>query len=387
MQKQTTHKNKMSRKKIIILSIIILVVAFRIALPYIVLKYVNNKLANLSEYEGHVNDIDIYLFRGAYAIKDIEINKVDEKDNRKDTIPFFVSPVIDLSVQWKAIFKGRLVGELYVGDPILNFVKGKHEGEDIKADTADFRALIKDLMPLTLNHFEITNGQVHYIDLGSKPRVDVSLNDLEVVATNLSNVNDSSKVLPAHLDASGNAYEGKFEMKVDFDLLQKSPTFDMNAEITHINLVLLNSFLQAYGNFDVKKGDFGLYAEFAAKEGAFGGYVKPILKNVDIIQWNKQEGDFKQILWETLVGSGAEILQNQNKEQLASKIQINGRFDEPNINLWKAISYILRNAFVHALKPTIDNSINIKHLQEVRDKKTLLENIFGNKNKRKKKKK
>ncbi len=381
------HPHKKKRLRIIITSIIIALIAFRLLLPYIVLKYVNKKLGELKEYYGHVEDIDIALLRGAYVINDIKLVKIGNDQGKNDTIPFFRSREIDLSVQWKAIFKGSVVGEIYVEDPVLNFVKGKHKNEDAKADTADFRQLIKDLMPLTVNHFEITNGQIHYIDPFSKPRLDVALKELKVVAENLSNANDSTKKLPAHAEATGKAYEGDFKLKVDFDALQKTPTFDMSAEITHVNLVLLNDFLKAYGNFDVKKGDFGIYTEFAGKDGGFGGYVKPILKDLDIVQWNKEEGDFKQILWETLIGSAAALLENKNKDQLATKVEIQGKFENPDINLWRAISYVLRNAFVHAIKPSIDNTININKLDDSKDK-TFLEKIFGGKkNKEKNKKK
>lgn len=383
----TEKKPKKKRLRNIIISIVVILIAVRIALPYIVLKYVNKKLSELQEYYGHVEDIDIALIRGAYVINDIKLVKIGNDQGKKDTIPFFKSKQIDLSVQWKAIFKGSVVGEIYVEDPVLNFVKGKHKGEDAKADTADFRQLIKDLMPLTVNHFEINNGEIHYIDQFSSPKLDIAMKEMKIVATNLTNVNDSSKVLPAHATASGKAYDGEFKLRVDFDALNEVPTFDMSAELTHLNLVKLNDFLRAYGNFDVKKGDVSIYAEFAGKEGGFGGYVKPILKDLDIVQWNKEEGDFKQILWETLIGGAAVILENHRKDQLATKVQINGRFDDPHINLWRAVSFVLRNAFVRALKPAVDNTININQLDNKEDK-TFLEKLFGSKkNKHKKHKK
>lgn len=368
--------SKRKRIRTILLSLLVLLIIFRLLLPYIVLNYVNKKLANLEEYYGHVEDIDIALIRGAYVIKDIHLVKLGNEQGKKDTIPFFQSSAIDLSVEWKAIFKGRIVGEIYVENPVVNFVKGKHKDEDAKADTADFRQLIRDLMPLTVNHFEISNGQIHYIDPFSSPRIDVAMKELEIVATNLSNVNDSNKILPARAIASAAVYEGDFNLKVDFDALQKAPTFDMSAEIKNVNLVLLNDFLKAYGNFDTKKGSFGLYTEFAGKEGNFGGYVKPLIKDLDIVQWNKEEGNFKQILWETLIGSAAEVLQNQNKEQLATKLEINGKFEKPDINVWRAVSFVLRNAFVRALRPSIDNTINIAKLKDSKDK-TFLEKTFG----------
>ncbi|OFY86184.1 MAG: hypothetical protein A3F72_06940 [Bacteroidetes bacterium RIFCSPLOWO2_12_FULL_35_15] len=79
----------------------------------------------------------------------MKIVKVESEQNKKDTIPFFISPVIDLSIEWRVVFRGAFVGEIYVEDPKLNFVNGAHKAENIRGDTADFRQLTKDLMPLT----------------------------------------------------------------------------------------------------------------------------------------------------------------------------------------------------------------------------------------------
>jgi hypothetical protein len=381
------HKKPHRRRtwRIILISLVVLLIIFRLILPYIVLKFVNKKLSTLEEYYGHVEDIDIALIRGAYVINRIKIEKL-EKGTDKDTIPFFTSPEIDLSVEWKSIFKGAIVGEIAVESPVLNFVKGKHKDEDVKADTSDFKDVIRDLMPLTINHFDIHNGQIHYIDKNSKPGIDIAMTNLEVMADNLSNVNDSNKVLPAGLKADGNAYDGKFKLNVKFNALEKKPTFDLNATVSDVNMVKLNDFFKAYGNFDVKKGNFGLYTEFAAKDGAFTGYVKPILKDLDIVQFNKEEGNTGQILWEAAVGSVAEVFQNQNKEQLATKLPIEGKFENPEAGLWTAISYVLRNAFINALKPSVDNTINIGVVDAGKEeKKTFLQKVFGKKDKSEKK--
>lgn len=379
-------KSPRRRKLFIIFGcIVVLLVVLRLALPYIVLKYVNKTLSEMEQYYGHVEDIDIALIRGAYVINDIKIEKINENKQR-DTIPFFKSPEIDLSVQWKAIFKGSVVGEIYVENPVLNFVKGKHKGENIKADTSDFRDLIRDLMPLQVNRFEINNGQIHYIDKNTSPMVDVSMNRIYTVAENLTNVNDSTKLLPGKLRATGDVYEGKFELNVNLNPLEKQPTFDMNARITDMNMVLLNNFFKAYGNFDVNKGSFGLYTEFAAKDGAFNGYVKPLIKDLDVVEFKKEEGNVGQILWEALIGTVAEIFSNQRKDQLATKLPIKGRFENPDISLWTAITYVLRNAFVNALKPSVDNTINIGNVQAEPEKKTFLQKVFGGKKDKKKNK-
>ncbi len=174
------------------------------------------------------------------------------------------------------------------------------------------------------------------------------MKDIEIVATNLSNVNDSTKLLPAKLQATGHAYEGTFELNVNLNPLERKPTFDMNARLTNVDLVEMNSFFKAYGNFDVSKGNLGLYAEFAAKDGRFKGYVKPLIKDLQVLDLDKEEGNIGHVLWETLIGTVAQIFKNQPKDQLATKIPIEGKFDNPESSLWTA-SYMFSRMLLYPL--------------------------------------
>lgn len=133
------------------------------------------------------------------------------------------------------------------------------------------------------------------------------------MATHLTNDSVEGDSLPSSLNANGRAYDGVFNLDVKLNALADQPTFDMSAAFENVNLVGLNDFLRAYGNFDVKKGEFNVFTEFAAKEGVFKGYVKPLIKDLDVVQWNKEEGNVLQILWETLVAGAAELFENQKK--------------------------------------------------------------------------
>lgn len=70
-------KIRIQKKHKIIAVIIVVLITARIALPHVVLHYANKSLANVQSLYGHIDDIDIALFRGAYKIKDIYINKKD----------------------------------------------------------------------------------------------------------------------------------------------------------------------------------------------------------------------------------------------------------------------------------------------------------------------
>lgn len=360
---------------LIILGILILV---RLILPSVVLHYANKTLAGMNGYYGHIEDIDIALIRGAYKIDSIYLNKVDTITQKQTS--FFSASEIDLSVEWKALFHGSIVGELIFEKPILKFSKDKVEPKDLRNDSTDFRKLLDDFMPLRVNRFEVNHGEIQYIDQFSSPRVDVTMTDVNVLALNLKNSYDSAVLLPATVQADADIYEGTLDFKLKLNPLADQPAFDMNAELKNTNLVLLNDFFQAYANLDVNKGTFGMYAEVAAKQGAFTGYVKPIVQGLDVYGPEDKKDNIFRKIWEGLAGGASEVLENQPKDQFATKIPFEGRLDDPKANLWVTITNVLQNAFINALQPSIDNDINIGSVEKKKkEKKTLLQKVFGKK--------
>ena len=355
---------------------IVLIVIARLVLPYVVLHLVNKNLATMKGYYGHVKDIDLAIIRGAYKVDSIYLDKKDTVTNKQT--PFFAASIIDLSVEWKALFKGSIVGEVVLQEPMLRFTKDKVEPKDVARDSSALKELLDDFMPLRINRCEINNGRVQYIDESTKPKVDLQMTKLHLLAENLRNSYDSTVVLPATIDASANVYEGTLTFDAKANPLAVSPTFDMSAELKNTNMVKLNDFFQAYAKIDVNRGTFGLYTEVAAKEKKFAGYVKPIIKDLDVLGKEDRKDNLLQKLWEGVAGTVAEIFENQPKDQLATKIPFKGDLDDPQTNVWYALSNVLQNAFIHALQPTIDNEITIGSVKVGKDeKKTFLQKIFS----------
>ncbi len=377
--KDAGKKRKMKRRYKILLSILAVLIIARIALPYVVLHFANKKLAEMDGYYGHIDDIDISLYRGAYQIKKIYLKKVE----KKDTTNFIDIKLVDLAIEWKPIFNGEIVGKVLIDSSTVLFTKEKNDIGDIAKDTADFREVLNSFMPVTLNRLEIKNSFIKYNDPYSSPKLNMAITNLNVVALNLANGYDSSKVLPATITASANVYQGKLKMNVRLDPFADDPKFDMDARLEGTNMVLLNDFLRAYANIDVNKGRFGLYTEVAAKNGKFDGYVKPLITDLDIVEWNKEEGNFLQIAYESLVGTAAWILKNHKKDQLATKVYLSGDLKDPNVSIGKAILTVLQNAFVAALKPSIDREINLASVNNVKNEKTIFDNIIKSKEERK----
>jgi hypothetical protein len=380
MANRKTRRNRILR---VVLIILVVLIALRLALPYVVLRYANKSLAELEGYRGHVEDIDLAIIRGAYKLDSIYINKVDTVSGKET--PFFAASLVDLSVEWKALFKGEIVGEMIFTNPRLRFTKDKVEPDDVRKDSSDFEQLLDDFMPLRVNRFEAKNASLQYIDDNSKPPVNIQLTDGYVVARNLRNSYDSADdILPASMEAQANVYEGSMNVNVRMNPLAEEPTFDLNAEINNTNLVKMNDFFKAYAKADVSRGRFGMYTEMAAKDGRFKGYVKPMIKDLDVLGHEDREDNVLKKLWEGIVGAVGEVFENQPKERIATKIPLEGSTKNLDTNVWYAIGEIIQNAFIRALQPAIDQEINIATVDSGKEeKKNLLEKVFGKKDDKK----
>ncbi|PRD54675.1 DUF748 domain-containing protein [Sphingobacterium gobiense] len=183
----------------ILLGIVIVLIIFRLMLPSIVKNYVNKELNDLPGYTGHVEDIDIHLLRGAYAIDGLVLKK------RADTssYPFLQINRTDLSIEWKQIIKGKLVGEVILDKPSIHILA---ETADLSKEPSKehWTETLKDLMPLTINRLEVTNGKFTYLDRSSSPPIDLHIDSMRLTALNLANVEDSSSTkLPSTVSLSG----------------------------------------------------------------------------------------------------------------------------------------------------------------------------------------
>lgn len=336
-------------------------IVFRLALPSLVEGYVNRVLDRDPDYDGQIEDVDISLVRGAYVIEGVEI--IDTKGDAP--VPFISADAIDLSVKWNALLKGALVGEIEVMRPRINFVVAGTKEEAQTGEDTDWRDMVLDLFPLRIDRFAIRDGEVHYADLSAKPKVDVYVSQIQVEGTNLTNSEDIAETLMANIRGSGRPMDlGLAEFEIKLDPFADLPTFDLNFAMRDVALTKLNDFIEAYAKVDVEAGELDAFAEVAARDGKFTGYIKPVLENVKVLSLKKEIKEDKdgplKIVWEAVVGAAKGVLNNEKHDQLATRIPVNGTFDDPKIGPWAAVVSALHNAFIEALSNSLDNDINFR---------------------------
>ena len=361
-------RKKHRRRKIVLIvlgSLVVILIGLRIALPSILLRFVNKEIQTIPGYTGHVEDIDVHLIRGAYTIRTIRLDKT----GGKIPVPFFSADALDISVEWGALFHRRLVGKIIVQHPILNFAKGPtKETSQTEIPTKPWTKVVGDLMPLKLNRFEIFDGEIHYRDFYSDPKVNIFATDIHILAQNLSNAKHQKEELPATVEATCNGiYGGHATLDMKLDALNDVPTFEAKSQLTDMDISKLNDFLSAYGKFTVKQGTISIYTEAAAKDHKIAGYTKPIIKDLKVVNWDKDKSHPLKLAWEALIGAVNWVVKNKGKDQTATRAEFSGDLKDPNVNVWYIIGQTLRNGFIQALYPALENSVNINSVDRVKD--------------------
>lgn len=351
---------KLKKRYIIPLSIVLILIMIRIALPYIVKDYVNKTLDEMPGYTGHVADVDLHIYRGAYKIKGLVLDKTEEDEQ----LPFLEINSIDLSVEWNALFKGAIAGEVIMDRPRLNFVATADTTTTEPTEEAEhWTKTIKDLMPLTINRFEVINGRINYLDFDTEPKVDIHLDSLQVLALNLTNTDDSAKALPSFVSIYARTIGGGIlKGAMDLNAMKEIPDFDLDIELTQVDLTQLNDFIAAYGKFDVEKGTFSVFSEVKLLNGQLDGYVKPFLDDVKVLNWekDKEEGGFFKAAWEAIVGTVKEVGENQPRDQVATQVPLTGNVNQPDADVWKTVINTLKHAFIEAFNKGIEGSVGAR---------------------------
>lgn len=360
--KSVSKKHWIRRPIVIVLLVLaLLLLLLRIALPTMVTRYVNKVLNGIENHEGHVADVDLHLWRGAYSIYDLEIVQVSKDGKRA---PIIYIPATHLSVEWRALFRGSLVGEVEFHKPRVNVYAGAAKKEE-KEKSDDFLQQFRELMPLNINRFAIIDGELHFQNLRAKPEVDIYLDQISLVARNLTNNEKVAEELAATVSGKARAMQsGELGLEMKLDPLEKHPTYQLAFELKDLRLPELNNFLRYYLAVTARDGRISLAGESSAEGGKFRGYVKPVVRDLDILHLKKEHKSIGEAIKGFFVKIIASVFENKAKEQLATKLEFSGTFDNPEISVWDAVAAFMRNAFVQALEPSLEGTLAPEQAQK-----------------------
>ena len=132
---------------------------------------------------------------------------------------------------------------------------------------------------------------------------------------------------------------------------------DLTLQIEDTELTSMKNLVRTYGGFDAAGGQFSVYTELRVKDGRITGYVKPLIRGVEVAGGQpEQPKGLRQNLYEGAVAVIAMVLKNRSRDEIATVITISGPADQPQTSVWEAIGGLLGNAFFKAIPPGFERA-------------------------------
>jgi Domain of Unknown Function (DUF748) len=211
-------------------------------------------------------------------------------------------------------------------------------------------------MLLRVDHARITRSALGFVNAAVKPSYRVLIADTELDLKNLSNHFTEGT---AEVSIRGKFMgSGPTVAHARFRPETKGPDLDLAVRIENTDMRTMNDLLRAYGKFDVVSGLFSLYSELTVRNGKVEGYVKPLFRDLQAYdeRQDKEKSAFRK-LYEKLVGGVSKLLENQPRQEVATKAEVTGRLDDPKASTWQVIVNLIQNAFFRAILPGFDEAL------------------------------
>jgi hypothetical protein len=361
------------RTAIALLSVLVVLVAARIAAPFVIEEVLNRRLANLPEYRGSIDDVDLSLLDSEFAVDGLRLDK--RKGDPK--LPFMRIERMEVDYRWDALFQGEIVADVDILEPVINVMQEATQKKDVKdqikkdeegkAVTETFRTLL----PTKIHHLHIVDGAIRFKDSAAKPPVDLKLTQVNAYLSNLSNSPAPASEMPTRGRLSARAQNsGRLRANIGINIFTRHPTFDLDLALRGLDVRELKDFTRAYAKVDLEKGTAAFYTELRAKNGRITGYFKPMLDNIVVL--DSDGGDKKdpwyRKAWEGTVGAVEELFEDQKKDRAATRAPISGRTDKPGVDVLTTVVELVVNAFIEALVPGLEHSVGADASARKRDK-------------------
>jgi len=338
-----------------LLLIFVLLLVIRALLPYAVRHYLNARMDRMGDYHGQIADIDLHLWRGAYSVDDLKIVKV----SGKVPVPLLDAPRTEIQLSWRALSHGFLRGKIAFNQPVVNFVDGSGTGDTQSGKGVDWRSKLKLLTPMRLDEVSVSHGTITFHNFVSNPPVDLKMTDVNGTASNLTNIERHGGIRVASMQATARILgQAPLETHAQFDPLEHHGDFRIDLQVTDVDLTRANQLARAYVGLDLASGEGDFTMQLEADHGQLNGYAKPLFHNLQIFSWKQdvEQGHKNplQLAWEATAQLVTSVFKNHEKDQFATRIPISGRIDDRQLGTFDAVINVLRNAFVKAYTPQLE---------------------------------
>ena len=352
---------------VIVVTVLLLILA-RVGAPYAVQYYINQQINQTKGITGQVGDVDLQLYRGAYAVDDIEIYAVDEQSSPK---PLLSVKTLDFSLAWSAVLNGNLVTNMVFSQPkVVVYDKDTttpEQNQQVK-DERTWIGLANNLVVFSIDTLKIIDGKISLVNQTKKGEIPTYIANINADIKNITNAQNLTKTLVTSVDVKGDLMgEATLTLVGKLDPFSEQANFDFNMEVQRFSVKQIQTVFNVYTPFDIEAGGIDGAMELAAKSNEVSGYAKAGVYDLSIFSWREDVEKDDDGLFTIIFEGGADllsaILENDESQLVAARIPIEGTLDNTDISTFQAVVSILKNAFFDATKMQVDDIISYESVE------------------------
>jgi hypothetical protein len=280
-------------------------------------------------------------------------------------LPFFEVQRAKFGVLGKELVRGHVVARIDLDRPKLNLVQASDEavrdeeaarrsgGQEL-GETPQVGRRLADLAPFLVDRVQIRGGEVLWIDAREPKKPSLWFHEVEATLENFATRPALARGEPTVLAARGVLQRsGRASFFATADPLAKKLTFAGQGRVEGLRLEELGELLAAKQDVAPDKGVLDMSLRFRADDGQLSGGVRPILKDAGTRPAGPGLGPK---LKSFLADASLKMFKDDvpGRQAVATTIPIEGRVDDPKLQLVPTILGVVRNAFVRGLSDSLE---------------------------------
>jgi hypothetical protein len=337
---------KWPRRLLIALAVVVgLVVIVRLLLDPIAAHFTRKALHDADGIAGDFKSVHVTIFGPGYTIYRLKIIEVPGGDWEK---PLLYAERVHVGIDWRQLLHRRVTARLRLDDPKLIVTK-RAPSPKSKTEIPDVPAQLEQITPARVARIEVRNGEVLYRDLTAPRHPEIWLHDVEIAAENLATREGLAHGEPATVSASARlGRSGDVTLFTSADLFAKRLDLAGNFALRGWKVAELYDLEEPATKLQTPEGTLDLFAKFKVHDNVISGGVKPVLKNVKV---RPTEDSFGNKVKAWVADKGLHLFSDRvpDRNAVATVIPIEGRLDNPDVQLWPTVLGIVRNAFVEGI--------------------------------------
>ncbi len=320
--------------------IAVLLLILRLALPFVLLNLINQELAgDLNHYEGHLEDLSLSLWRGAYTLNDLTIKKKDS-----NLPPLLNVKKTDVAIAWQALLRKEISMHIVIDQLHLQLLDSqKNEQKQLGNDEpGSWVQTLNHLIPMHVESLKMTDSTFNFNNNDLSKSYPIALTDVSVRVDDLrSNRNVNGAATSPYWASARLPGNSGVQAKGKINILSSPLNFSVALKVVGFPLASINKLLMTYVPLDFSKGILSLYTEFNQVSGNGRGYAKIFVKDVTVIASQQKYVSVKHFSYEMGAAFGNWVLRNSKTKDVAVMLPMSWSKDKFNINgsdaFWSAV--------------------------------------------------